>query len=171
MIRLVDRFTIELEIPTPPVSTDARILVAVIRVLSQLSNTGLSSRAASFSLLRCGDSLSYSYLAGSWRRSLRNGSWGRLSICERGLFRCTLWLAKTRGKISNGRLMVQILRIALKLLDTVRSRIAKAGRTRAMMMSEAYAKPGGVFSWAPRMREWLYDPRYIWYLGVMEVNA
>jgi hypothetical protein len=37
-------------------------------------------------------------------------------------------------------------------------------------MLEEYAKPGGVFSWAPRMREWLYDPRYVRYLGVMEVN-
>lgn len=68
------------------------------------------------------------------------------------------------------RLMVQILRIALKLLDGTRSRIAKAGSRRAMAMLEAYAKLGGVFSWAPQMKEWLRDPRYVWYLGVMEVN-
>ena len=73
--------------------------------------------------------------------------------------------------ISNTKLMVQVLRIALKLLDSFQSRIGKAGRKRAMMMLEAYAKPGGVFAWAPRMREWLRDPRYVWYLGVMEVNA
>jgi len=110
-------------------------------------------------------------LVGFWRRSLRNGSWRRLNVAERGLFRCALWVAKARGKINNMKLMVQVLRIALKILESFQSRIAKAGRMRAMVMFEAYAKPGGVFSWAPRMREWLHDPRYVWYLGVVEVNA
>lgn len=84
--------------------------------------------------------------------------------------RCALWIAKARGKISNMRLMVQILRIASRLLHSARSRIAEAGSSRAMAMFEAYARPGGVFSWAPQMRQWLRDPRYILYLGVMEVN-
>ena len=66
---------------------------------------------------------------------------------------------------------MQTLRVALKLLEGFQSRIAKAGRARAMMMFEEYAKPGGLFSWAPRMREWLHDPRYLLYLGVLEVNA
>ena len=116
-----------------------------------------------------GDSLSYSSLVRFWRRSIRNRSWGRLSTAERGLYRCALWVAKARGKITNTRLMVQTLRVALKL--GFQSRIAKAGRARAMMMFEKYARPGGVFSWAPRMREWLYDPKYIVYLGALEVNA
>jgi hypothetical protein len=67
--------------------------------------------------------------------------------------------------------MVQVLRIALKLLENFQSRIVKAGRARARMMYEEYARPGGVFSWAPRIREWLLDRRYIVYLGVLEVNA
>jgi hypothetical protein len=86
------------------------------------------------------------------------------------MFRCALWVAKARGKISNMKLMVHVLRIALKILATHPSRILNAGRRRANQMLEEYAKPGGVFSWAPRMREWLYDPRYVRYLGVMEVN-
>jgi hypothetical protein len=67
--------------------------------------------------------------------------------------------------------MEQVMRVVLKVLESFRSRIVKAGRTRAMMMFEAYARPGGVFGWAPRMREWLHDPRYMLYLGMMEVNA
>jgi hypothetical protein len=67
--------------------------------------------------------------------------------------------------------MVQVIRIALKLLQSFQSRIVKAGRARGVVMFEEYARPGGVFSWAPRMREWLHDPRYVWYLGVVEVNA
>ena len=87
------------------------------------------------------------------------------------MFRCGLWVARVRGKISNMRLMVHVLRIALKLLESYGSRVVNAGRRRATLMFEEYAKPGGVFSWAPRMRELFYDPRYVWYLGVMEVNA
>jgi hypothetical protein len=67
--------------------------------------------------------------------------------------------------------MVQILRIVLKLRHSLQSRIIKAGRARAVKMFEEYARPGGVFSWAPRVREWLHDPNYISYLGVLEVNA
>jgi hypothetical protein len=67
--------------------------------------------------------------------------------------------------------MVQVLRITLKLVKCFQSRIVKAGRARAAVMFEEYARPGGVFSWAPRMREWLHDPKYIVYLGVLEVNA
>ena len=103
-------------------------------------------------------------------RSLRRGSWSRLSIVERGLFRCALWVTKARGSINNVKLMAQILRIVLKLLKDIRSRIVKAGQRRARLMFETYERPGGVFSWAPWMREWLHDPTYVWYLGVLEVN-
>jgi len=121
--------------------------------------------------LQGSDSLTYSTLRQLKRRGLRNGGWARLEIAEKGLFRCALWIAKARNRITNTRLMVQTLRVALKLLEGFQSRIAKAGRARARMMFEEYARPGGVFSWAPRMREWLYDPKYIVYLGVLEVNA
>jgi hypothetical protein len=67
--------------------------------------------------------------------------------------------------------MVQTLRVALKMLDSFRSRIAKAGKARAMMMFEEYTKPGGLFEWAPRMKEWLHSPGFVWYIGVMEVNG
>jgi hypothetical protein len=40
-----------------------------------------------------------------------------------------------------------------------------------MMMFEEYAKPGGLFEWAPRMTEWLRNPGFVWYIGVMEVNG
>jgi len=122
-------------------------------------------------LLQNPDSLSHTWLIDSWRRSLRYRRWAMLDIAEKGLFRCALWVAKARGKISNKRLVVQVLRIVLKLLHAPKSRIAEAGTRRAMVMFEAYAKSGGVFNWAPRMREWLRDPRYIWYLGIMEVNS
>lgn len=122
------------------------------------------------SLLGSHEHITYPCLERIWRRSRRNRNWAKLSPVERGLFRCALWVAKVRGKISNMRLMVQLMRIVLKLVETIRSRIVKAGRIRATKMFQEYGKPGGVFNWAPRMREWLNDPRYLWYLGVMEVN-
>ena len=121
--------------------------------------------------LQDSDSLTYSSLNQLKRRGLRNGAWARLEIAEKGLFRCALWIAKARGKITNTRLMVQILRVALKLLKNFESRIARAGKARAAIMLETYARPGGVFTWAPGMREWLHDPKYLMYLGVLEVNA
>jgi hypothetical protein len=112
-------------------------------------------------------SVSYGWLRALWHRSVRNGQWTRLSLTKRGLFRCALWIAKARGSISNMRLMVQVLRIALELLNSLQSRIVSAGRKRAMVLFETYRQPGGVFSWAPRMREWLHDPKYILYLGLI----
>jgi hypothetical protein len=116
-------------------------------------------------------SVSYGWLRVLWRRSVRNGHWTRLSLPKRGLYRCALWIAKARGSISNMRLMVQTLRIALELVRSFESRIASAGEKRAMILFQTYAQPGGVFSWAPRMREWLHDRKYIVYLGLLEVNA
>jgi hypothetical protein len=115
--------------------------------------------------------LTYSSLSELRRGGLRNGGWARLEIAEKGLFRCALWIAKARNRITNTRLMVQVLRIALKLFDDFQSRIFKAGKARVVTMLTEYAQPGGVFSWAPRMRGWLLDRRYIVYLGVLEVNA
>jgi len=115
--------------------------------------------------------LSYPCLDSIRHRSYRTRAWARLEVTERGIFRCALWIAKARGKITNMGLVAQVTRIALKLLETVRSRIVKAGLMKADAMLREYVKPDGVFSWAPQIREWLDDPRYVWYLGVLEVNG
>jgi hypothetical protein len=121
-------------------------------------------------LLQDGNSITYPCLVGFLRRALRNGNWRHLDTADRALFRCALWVAKARGKISNTKLMVQALKIALKLVEGVRSAILKVGRRRTALMFEIYGKPLGVFSWAPQVREWLNDSRYVRYLGVLGVN-
>ena len=103
-------------------------------------------------------------------RSYRNHTWARLKPAERGVFRCALWITKARGRITNIKLVEQVTQVALRLIDTIQSRITRAGRTKAMMMFREYARPEGVFSWAPKMRTWLCDPGYIMYLGILEVN-
>lgn len=116
------------------------------------------------------NSIAYSSLKRLRRRGLKSGGWARLEIAEKGLFRCALWIAKVRGRITNTRLMVQVMHVALRMLESFRNRIGKVGMRRASLMHEEYARPGGVFSWAPRVREWLQDASFVWYLGVMEVN-
>jgi len=107
-------------------------------------------------VLSSGETLTYPYLGGLWRRALRNGNWTKL--------------AKARGRIKNTALTVQILQIAFRLLQARRLSIAKAGWKRATIMLNAYAQADGVLSWAPRLRRLLHDPRYVWYLGVLAVN-
>jgi hypothetical protein len=121
-------------------------------------------------LVEEGNSMNYPCLVGFLHRGLRNGNWKRLDTSDRALLRCAFWVAKVRGKISNTKLMVQVMKIALKLVEGVRSAILKVGRRRTALMFEIYGKPLGVFSWAPQVREWLNDSTYARYLGVLGVN-
>jgi hypothetical protein len=66
--------------------------------------------------------------------------------------------------------MAQVTEIVLKLAETVRNTILRVGHKRIATMRQAYSKPGGVFRWAPQVNQWLNDARYVWYLGVLEVN-
>lgn len=82
------------------------------------------------------------------------------------MYRCALWIAKTRGYIVNKALVAQVLEIARHLLGSIRSRIAAAGEEKARLLLKNHSIRGGVFSWAPQMKEWLLDANYIFYLGV-----
>ena len=121
-------------------------------------------------LLQDGDFITYPSLVGFRSRGLRNGNWSHLNAADKALFRCAFWVARVRGKISNTKLMVQVLKIVLKLTESVRGAILRVGRTRTAQMFEAYSKPTGVFSWAPMVRQWLDEASYVRYLGVLEIN-
>jgi len=140
-----------------------------------LTTMGISHRQSIQSLRRMiqgdGDRLTYRCLVSVWRKALRNGSWSRLDSTEKALVRCALWVARIRGSICNMRLMVQVLSVLLRLLQGCRSRIVDAGNRRAHAMLQEYDKsPNRVFGWVPQLRKWLSDPRYVCYLGVLEVN-
>jgi len=121
-------------------------------------------------LRQSGDSITYPRLLDLRRRGLRNGNWRDLDSGQKALFQCALWIAKLRGKITNTKLIVQVIEIALSLGRIFQSAIMRAGRKRIAMMRAAYAKPSGVLSWAPQVNQWLNDTGYAWYLGVLEVN-
>ena len=117
-----------------------------------------------------GDSIGYARLLDVRRKGIRNGNWVLLELSEKALLRCALWVARARGGIRNLQLITQVMEIMSKLLQTVGRSVGRAGRVRAMKMFEKYNIPAGVFSWAPRVKEWLQDAGYVRYLGMLEVN-
>ena len=82
----------------------------------------------------------------------------------KALFQCALWVAKARGRVSNTKFIVQILRVALRLIESVRGRIMRAGRERSTTMLQTFSNPNGAFCWAPRMKVWLTETNFDWYL-------
>ena len=118
-----------------------------------------------------GDSISYAQLLDVRSKGVRNGNWVLLELSERALLRCALWVAKARGGIRNLQLITQVMKIIPKLLQSIGTNVVRAGRVRMMKMIEKYNIPTGVFSWAPIVKEWLQDPGYIQYLGIMQVNT
>jgi hypothetical protein len=134
-------------------------------------NPRQSVRSLPSVLQAAGGKLTYRTLVNLWRKGLRNGNWSRLELTDRALVRCALWVARIRGSISNMRLMVQVLSVVLRLLQGCRSRILDAGNRRVRAMLQEYAKSrNGISSWVPQLKEWFLDPRYVWYLGVLEIN-
>ena len=144
--------------------------------MNQLPTRSGTSRRESIHLIlnmihADGGRLTYRCLLAIWRRGMRNGSWYRLDLSEKALIRCALWVAKVKGSICSMRLMVQVLSVLLRLVRNCRSCIVEAGNRRAHAILQAYGHgPNNVFSWIPQLREWLWDPRYARYLGLLEVN-
>jgi len=109
-------------------------------------------------LLRDGDSVTSPWLVGL-RRGVRNGNWRHLDTAYGALFHCAFRMAKASGKISNTKLMVLVLRVALKIVQTG-SPIGRAGRV-AIMLGKFEAW-WGVQLGSKSAR--LHDPRYVRYV-------
>jgi hypothetical protein len=111
---------------------------------------------------------SYADLQRHWRKSLRNGNWRKLNSRNRGLYMAAMWYARVKGEILSGRLVAMLGDIIEKLVETIKDRIFRRGLTKAADMERGYEK---VFSWAPELREWLKDPDYIFWLGVINFRS
>ena len=98
----------------------------------------------------------------------RNGNWRRLSLADRGLFRCALWVAKVQGRIASLKLLVRLLGIVLRLLERPVMRISRAGRSRADELMQRFEERK-IFRWAPSVRSWLDEKDYVFYLGLNEL--
>ncbi len=100
------------------------------------------------------------------KKGLRNGNWRKLTRLDRALYRASIWYSRHCGGIVNVLLVEKLSKIVETLGETPSVRIFKKGFERAVELLKRYEECG-VFSWAPRMREWLKDPNYIFWLGRM----
>ena len=112
----------------------------------------------------------YADLQRHWRKGLRNGNWRKLNPMKKGLYMAAMWYARGNGKgeILSRRLVAMLEDVIEKLVETVKVRIFRVGLVKAEDMEKGYEK---VFNWAPELREWLKDPDYIFWLGVMNFRS
>jgi len=100
----------------------------------------------------------------TFRKGLRNGNWKKLRFLDKALFRAAMGYAKRGRSIVNGLLVEKLLGLAARLKETRGMRIFKRGFERAAEMLDREEEKG-VFVWAPRLKDWLKDPAYIFWLG------
>ncbi|MEM2585207.1 MAG: hypothetical protein QXP99_06790 [Thermoproteota archaeon] len=112
--------------------------------------------------------ITYNRLRAVLEKAYRNGNWRRLSFLERALYRGVMQLSRLRGKIVNPSLVERVKSIILKLVQTPVARILQLGREQASRLMELYSR-NGVFEWAPSVKQWLKDSKYLLWLGVRQL--
>jgi len=104
----------------------------------------------------------YKELLRTFRKGLRNGNWRKLRRVEKALYMASMWYLRIRGAIMNETLVGMLSVLVDKLKATKGARIFKRGYEKAV---ELLNKGESIFAWAPRLREWLKDPDYVFWLG------
>ncbi|MDI6811238.1 MAG: hypothetical protein QMD80_06155 [archaeon] len=112
--------------------------------------------------------LSYHDLVTSFKKGLGNGNWRHLNIIDKALYRAAMEYAKHshRGCVVNGTLVEKLVVLIEKLKETSGMRIFKRGFDKAVELLEKGVE-NGVFVWAPRLKDWLKEPDYIFWLGTV----
>ena len=77
-----------------------------------------------------------------------------------------MWYVKRGGSIVNEMLAEKLSLLVERLKETKGMRIFKRGFKSALEMLDK-GEEKGVFGWAPRLRDWLSDPDYIFWLGTV----
>ena len=107
---------------------------------------------------------SYEELLMSFKKGLRNGNWRKLNLLDNALYRAALWYSKRCGSIMSKSLVEKLLAFVEKLKETKGTRIFNRGFKKAVEILSK-GEEGGIFIWAPRLKYWLKDPNYIFWLG------
>ena len=121
-------------------------------------------------MLKQKQSLGHEELYTSFRKGLRNGNWRKRNYLDKALYRASLWYAKRGRSIINGMLVEKLLGLVARLKETKGMRIFKFKRgfeRAAEMLEKGEGNFEGVFVWAPRVKDWLKDPDYIFWLGAV----
>ena len=82
---------------------------------------------------------------------------------DKALYRASLWYAKHHGGIVNTALVEKLSALIEKLKETKGMRIFKRGFKKAVNLLDK-GEDKGVFVWVPRLKDWLKDPDYIFWL-------
>ena len=110
--------------------------------------------------------LTYEELFTDFRKGIRNGNWKRLRFLDKALYRAAMWYVKSGGSIANELLLKNLSILVERLKETKGMRIFKRGFKRALEMLDK-GEEKGIFVWAPRLRDWLSDPDYVFWLGTV----
>ena len=105
-------------------------------------------------------------LFAGFKKGQRNGNWRKLNRLDKALYRASLWYTKRLRGIVNETLVKKLLVLVKRLGETKGMRIFKKGLKKAVKLLET-GEETGVFVWAPRLRHWLKDPNYIFWLGTV----
>jgi hypothetical protein len=112
--------------------------------------------------------LDYAALQLYLRKSRRTGNWRKLNTIEKAFYRAAMWYAKKRP-LFNQMLVTKLRALIEKLNETNGTRIFRRGCKKAAELLAMLAKGEGtgVFAWAPRLKDWLKDPDYLFWLGTV----
>jgi len=80
-----------------------------------------------------------------------------------------MWYAKNGGSIVDGLLMAKFLALVERLKETRGMRLFKRGFVKANEMHKR-GERSEVFVWAPRLKDWLKDPDYVFWQGMGAVK-
>jgi len=115
--------------------------------------------------------LSYEELREKFKKGLRNGNWRKLNRMQKSLYMAAMEYARvTRKVIVNGMLMEKLSPLIQRLLETSGARVFRRGFKKAVELLQK-SEENGVFAWAPRLRDWLKDPDYIFWLGICNLKT
>ena len=114
--------------------------------------------------------LSYKELLEKLKKGTRKGNWKKLNRREKALYRAAMAYTKSKrwGKkvrdIVNRMVVEKLLALIDKLMETPGMRVFNRGRKKADELLQK-GEENGLFAWAPRLRYWLNDHDYIFWLG------
>jgi hypothetical protein len=118
----------------------------------------------------------------TYRKGRLRRNWRLLTPREKALYRVAMAYTKPKKRrvLINGRrreidvgrtivepqLVQKLKELLAKLLETRGMKIFKRGLKKAVALLEK-GEAAAVFSWAPRLKAWLKDPDYIFWLGTV----
>ena len=87
------------------------------------------------------------------------------NYADKALYRASLWYTKHRC-IVDEMLVEKLLGLVARLKETKGMRIFKRGFEKAVELLEK-GEENGIFVWVPRLRYWLKEPDYVFWLGTV----